>query len=376
MTVGDVQATLEEGVRSGIFPSAQAVVFHQGAAVFEGHVGAAGARTLYDLASVTKAVATSTAFMSLWAEGVLHPETHLSDFWPSAPCAAEGATLADLLYHRSGLPAHLPFFEATLRKHPELQDARCPAHVRALAREEVVAAAVATQLASPRRSTAVYSDVGFILLGELLATAGRAPLDALVEARVLKPLALEVGYHRLSRPEAWEAETSASTGPTRPREPSKGIAAQPSRPGEVDDDNAWAMDGVAGHAGLFGSAHALARCGQAVLEELEGAERIAPRGLWSLAAFKDGATPGSDRALGWDTPSWRNSSAGRYLGKKAPGAVGHLGFTGVSLWLDRGRALVVALCANCTADGRAPMPRIREFRARFHDSVIEALALT
>jgi CubicO group peptidase (beta-lactamase class C family) len=158
------------------------------------------------------------------------------------------------------------------------------------------------------------------------------------------------------------------------------MESHPSPPGEVDDDNAWVMDGVAGHAGLFGTAPDVAALGQAVLDDRDGAGRLAPPGLWAAALARDRTTPGSTRALGFDTREPGDpggaSSAGRRLGARAPGAVGHTGFTGTSLWIDLARRVVVALCTNRTAGprGRAETG-IREFRPRFHDAVVEALDL-
>jgi CubicO group peptidase (beta-lactamase class C family) len=141
------------------------------------------------------------------------------------------------------------------------------------------------------------------------------------------------------------------------------------------------MDGVAGHAGLFGTAADVALFGQVVLEEGAGAGRLAPPGHWAAALRRDTATPGSVCALGFHTrapgDSLGESSAGRLVGMAAPGAVGHIGFTGTSLWIDLGRRLVVALCTNRVAGppGRAEV-RIREFRPRFHDAAVESLAAT
>jgi CubicO group peptidase (beta-lactamase class C family) len=150
---------------------------------------------------------------------------------------------------------------------------------------------------------------------------------------------------------------------------------RPSPPGEVDDDNAWAMDGVAGHAGLFGTAGDVAAFGQAVLDDLAGAARLAAPALWTRATQRDAETPGSTRALGFDTrlpgDAAGASAAGR-LGDRGAGAVGHLGFTGTSLWIDLERRVVVALCTNRTLAGRAET-RIRPFRPRFHDAVVESL---
>ena len=171
---------------------------------------------------------------------------------------------------------------------------------------------------------------------------------------------------------------------TRPREPAPGqenlwsIEPRPTFPGEVDDDNAWAMDGVAGHAGLFGTASDVAKFGQAILEEFEGAGKLAPQASWQRALAPDSDTPGSTRALGFDTPSPPDfpqpSSAGKYIGRASPGAIGHTGFTGVSLWIDLSRRLVVALCTNRTLTGRKELG-IREFRPQFHDAVVESLGL-
>jgi CubicO group peptidase (beta-lactamase class C family) len=245
-----------------------------------------------------------------------------------------------------------------------------------------VARALATPPDGPPGRRAVYSDVGFLLLGELLALAAGAPLDALVTERVAAPLGLAAGFRRLSAAPPAAADIAA-TGLTRPREPAPGqdgswsaLATHPSPAGEVDDDNAWVMDGVAGHAGLFGTCEDVAAFGQTVLDESAHGGWLAPASLWARALARDVLTAGSTRAFGFDTRQpgdpGDGGAAGRYLGDTPPGAVGHLGFTGTSLWVDLGRRLLVALCTNRTALGRRET-RIREFRPRFHDAVVEAL---
>jgi CubicO group peptidase (beta-lactamase class C family) len=281
-----------------------------------------------------------------------------------------------LLYHRSGLPAFIPFFAPALLANPELLTPSCPAELRARVRAEVVRLAASTPLEHPPRERAVYSDIGFILLGEALAAVAGTPLDEAFATRIAQKLELGLHFRRLSAPA--RIVPLASTGTTRPREPAPGqegmwpkLPSVPSRPGEVDDDNAWVMDGVAGHAGLFGTAQDVARFGQAVLDELDGARRIAPPELWRMAVRRDPDTPGSTRALGFDTPSDQDSAAGSKLGKLPDGAVGHLGFTGTTLFIDLGRHLVVALNTNRTLLGRHEV-RIREFRPRFHDAAVDA----
>ncbi|MGH7319505.1 MAG: serine hydrolase domain-containing protein [Candidatus Rokuibacteriota bacterium] len=381
-----LEALLDEGVATGVFPCARAVVWHRGAPVLEGGAGGATARTIFDLASVTKVMCTTAAFLSLWAEGKVEPDASVSRYVPDAAAGRARITVDDLLYHRSGLPTFVPFFAPVMREGPRLFDRDCPAALRAAARRVVVERVLATAPTEPPRTGAAYSDVGFLLLGELLSVAAGAPLDALFTERVAGPLGLSARFRRLSTTPARDSDLAriAATGSIRPREPAPGqeglwapLGTHASPPGEVDDDNAWVMDGVAGHAGLFGTASDVALFGQAVLEEAAGAGRIAPSRLWEHALRRDVATPGSTRALGFDTilpGDPRGTSAGSHIGEAPPGAVGHVGFTGVSLWIDRARHLVVAFCTNRTAAGRAET-RIREFRPRFHDAVLENLDL-
>jgi serine-type D-Ala-D-Ala carboxypeptidase len=395
--VSRLQALLDEGVAAGVFPSAAAVVLHEGRRVFAGAAGGATLSTVFDLASLTKVLATTATFLALWRDRVVGPETPVAEVLPESAAGQAGATVADLLAHRAGLPAFLPLFSPVLRETPRLLEADCPADVREAARTEVVASAlaVAPTARAGTRTEYVYSDIGFIVLGEILARVAGIPLDALVAERVAKPLGLGARFHRLSAWQAWAptvgtvADSSrglviAPTGRTRPREPAAGqeglwepFAPRLAAVGEVDDDNAWVMDGVAGHAGLFGTAADVAVFGQAVLEERTGAGRLAPPDHWAAALRRDTATPGSTCALGFHTrvpgDPEGESSAGRLVGAKPPGAVGHIGFTGTSLWIDLGRSLVIALCTNRTAGPRGRGEgRIREFRPRFHDVAIKA----
>lgn len=378
-----LQALLEEGVADGTFPAAQAVVIHRGRKLFSGGAGESTPTTLFDLASLTKVMATTPLFMRLWSQGKLGPDTELRRYFPDSPAAS--LHLADLLLHRSGLPAFVPFFVDEFRAHPELAREACPPELRARVRQHVIERAARTAPTQPPCTSVVYSDVGFILLGEALSRAAGEGLDDLFERTVATPLELSAHFRRLSRRASHPAGELAPTGKTRPREPAPGqeslwapLPSAPSRPGEVDDDNAFVLDGVAGHAGLFGTARDVARFGQAILEELEGQSRIAPAALWDRALQGDPKTPHSGRLFGFDTPTRTDaqgrpvvSSAGSLLGNEPPGALGHLGFTGVSLWIDRARGLSIALCTNRTYNGRANL-RLSDFRPRFHDAVVSA----
>ncbi|RKH18299.1 class A beta-lactamase-related serine hydrolase [Corallococcus sp. CA047B] len=379
--VANLQAVLDDGVELGIFPAAQAVVLHKGMQVFGGVAGNATGDTRFDLASLTKVLSTTALFLRLWTEGKVGPNTLVSRYHPGTPAGDAGVTVADLLYHRSGLPPFVPFFADALKARPELLDAGCSANVRTQAREEVLRAAAATPLEAPVRTRTAYSDVGFILLGDILSRAADAPLDTLFSRHVAEPLGLNARFHRLTDFPVDGA--TAHTGAMRPREPAPGqeslwkdVPSRPSRPGEVDDDNAWVLDGVAGHAGLFGTAVDVARFGQAVLEGCASTHAaLAPAPLWHRVLATDPLLTGSTRSMGFDSPSKGHSSAGRFIGDTPPGAVGHLGFTGTSLWVDLRRSLVVALITNRVAQGRQDL-RIRDFRPAFHELVVEALDLT
>jgi CubicO group peptidase (beta-lactamase class C family) len=219
----------------------------------------------------------------------------------------------------------------------------------------------------------VYSDIGFILLGHLLEELGKARLDTLFFKYIATELNLTAGFRSLSPAPPMPPEM-APTGVKRPRDPAPGqegmweVAQVYSGLGEVDDDNAWAMGGVAGHAGLFGTALDVAVFGQAVLEG-----RFAPPNgrPWEV----DPETAGSTRALGFEVPGLDLPSCGMRFGRAGPkGAIGHTGFTGVSLWIDFDRKLVVSLCTNRVALGRLNL-KIRGFRPEFHEAVLDELKL-
>lgn len=368
-------ALLEEGVRDGIFPSAQAVVLHRGERVFDHAAGDARPSTLFDLASLTKVICTTAVFASLWKDGIVAPSAPVSRWLSETP--ASDATLEDLLRHRAGLPPSPLAVAFALARWPQLLTSP-DTELRREVRDAVIEHIAAISPVAPIGKEAVYSDVGFILLGEALARAARVSLERLYVTRVAEPLGLGCHFRRLSSPPP--PADVAPSGRTRPREPPPGVADPlpagvervSSPPGEVDDDTCWVMDGVAGHAGLFGTAGDVAKFGQAVLDDYEGATVLAPPELWQKIATPDGSTPGSTRAIGFDTPSAQGSSAGAAIGREPPGAIGHLGFTGTSLWIDLSRKLVVALVTNRTYLGRAEV-RIKDFRPRFHDAVVEAL---
>lgn len=362
-----LEALLDEGRRLGVYSHARAVVRLKGQTVFDGGPAAPAAR--FDLASVTKVMATTALLLRLVRDGALSLDQPLRRWLPR--CAAD-VSLVDLALHRAGLPAWRPFFADVTRSEPFLYDTprRPEPSLRAAVRARVLER---VEGEPPERSVgaaAVYSDLGFILLGAVVEQVCGLPLDSAFDALVAAPLGLDAGFRRVST--AMPDASVVDTGGTRPRAPAPGqeglwsCPVFPSLPGEVDDDNAWVMDGVAGHAGLFGTAPAVAAFGQAVLDGW----LLAPAGF-----AVDTSTPASTRTIGFDTPSPEGASCGPRLGRAGPlGAIGHLGFTGTSLWIDFDRQLVVALLTNRVVFGRENV-QIRAFRPRFHEAVLDTFGL-
>jgi serine-type D-Ala-D-Ala carboxypeptidase len=369
VTLEELRVLLIEAVARGVAPRLDAAIWIEGD--LRELSSSDGAPAVFDLASLTKPLATGLVALSLAAEGKLALEAPLTD----------GGTARQLLDHSAGYEAWAPLF-LTCLADPEARRAFGPpqlreaafARCRRLMREQVAAR---RPVAVPGSKT-LYGDVGFLKLQQLLEREGNASLDRLLLERVTEPLGLDLHFVDLTQPPAqpsWQPlpGSVAATGAVRPRPPAAGqeeaLAGVPAvevgrREGEVDDDNAFALGGVAGHAGLFGTAGAVALAGARFLEECEGRGRLAPAQL--ALAFCGPSGPGG-RGLAWDRVS-PESSLGTLLGRGPEGAVGHLGFTGTSLWVDRTRRIAVALCSNRVLHGRENQ-MIRDFRPRFHDAV-------
>ncbi|HET8654460.1 MAG TPA: serine hydrolase [Longimicrobiaceae bacterium] len=269
--------------------------------------------TIYDLASLTKVVATTTAAMILEDEGKLQIDRPVAFYLPEFDDSSKaGITVRMLLTHRGGLEAFAPLYQ-TLR-----------------GREQYLQAINSRPLAYAPGTQTVYSDWDFILMQFIVEHITGEPLDRFVQERVFGPLGMsDTGY----RPAAALRDRIAPTEV----EPFRGGKVW----GEVHDENAWALGGVSGHAGLFSSARDLAVFAQMLLNggEYHGVRILRPE---TIARWTARQYPGSSRALGWDTPSPR-SSAGHYF---SPRSFGHTGFTGTSIWVDPQKDLFVVLLTN------------------------------
>ena len=384
-----VEGVLEAGLREGVAPALSAVVLRSGR---EAHASCHGSipddpggrplheGDLFDVASLTKVMATATLAAQAIGDGTLDLDAPVAQRLPGFGAGGkEAVTLRQLLSHSSGLPRWRPYHALALldpvasaaflppASRPR-SDALRPAFERG--RELVRRAVLAEPLEAAPGSRAVYCDPGYIALGFLLEEVLGARLAALAESRVFLPLGLgSTSYLDGLVPD--EAAAFAGGRSFVPTEqcPHRGEVNR----GAVNDDNAWAMGGAAGHAGVFSTARDVAHLGQAWLDALHGRRSIVPADVATEFARRD-ATPGTTRALGWDTPSAEGSSLGARLGRSGRGAIGHLGFTGTSLWIDVERELVIVLLTN-RVHPTAENERIRAFRPRFHDAVAEALGI-
>jgi CubicO group peptidase (beta-lactamase class C family) len=303
--------------------------------------GSAPARddTIFDLASLTKVTATTPLVMRLVERGRLGLDDPLAQYlqsWRGAD--RESVTIRDLLSHSSGLPAYAPYYQ-TIR-----------------GRTAIEAAISTTPLEYSPRATSIYSDLGFMLLGFVLEDV--APLQSQFDAmRVQMQNPEDLQFFP---PDIWKSRTA----PTRYSEDRARVLV-----GEVDDENAWALGGAAGHAGLFGTAAAVGAYARHIMQVLSG--RVGAFQPETMRAFvtRREEVPGSSRALGWDTMLPTSSCGARM----SPRAFGHTGFTGTSLWIDPGHDVYVVLLTNRVypdASNIASQEAIQEIRRAVHDAVM------
>lgn len=349
---------LERAIAERAFPGAAFGVIFDGRVVALDGVGrftydvnspAVSPASVYDLASVTKVVATTAMAMLLHDRGQLDLEQPIGEVLPGfvigslAPLTRCRVTFHHLLAHTSGLPAYARLFEII----------RTP--------DQLVSACLQMPLEAAPGERAEYSDIGFILLGKALEIMARESLDEYCSREVFVPLSMTSA--RYKPPHSWRD----STPPTVEDAGLRGRVIQ----GEVHDENCFVLGGVSGHAGLFANPLDVLRYASCILSRggttegrpLFGAETI------DLFATRHVPPVDSSRALGWDTPSGESSS-GRYF---SPSSIGHLGYTGTSLWIDRERGVAVTLLTNRTwPDGSSHA--IREVRPLFHDAVVKTLS--
>lgn len=336
-----VQAVLQDGIAAGTYSAVTAEIggaggprwaFAAGRRAFDSPV-AVDAQTVFDLASLTKVLATTTISLLLVRRDLLRVDQCISETVPQWSADDRAMlTIRDLLEHSSGLPAHREYFRRLIG---------LPAYVNAIAQEP---------LEYPPRTRSRYSDLGFIVLGAILERIGGASLaqqfDAWkTQAHISEPLTY-------LPPADWQPLTAVTV-----HDEWRGRTLQ----GEVHDENAAALGGVAAHSGLFGTAAAVGAAARWWLRELASADarQFATRS----------AVPGSSRALGWDT-MLATSSCGELM---SDSAIGHTGFTGTSLWLDPARDRYFVLLSN-RVHARQTSDAIQRIRRDFHNAANQDLS--
>lgn len=342
---------LERAICDRAFPAVSIAVTHNGRLVAQKALGqftydsdspSVSVDTVFDLASVSKVIATTSMATVLYQRGLLDLDAPVVGVLPEF--AGDDARRREinfrlLLAHSSGLPAHEKLY------------------LSATTKEELIEAAMRVPLKTEPGTRAEYSDIGFIVLGVALERIAEEPLDRFCQREIFGPLGM------------------TNTGFTPPLSLRVGIPPTADDrsfrkriiQGEVYDENASVMGGVAPHAGLFATASDVAKFALAMLD---GGAPVFRSETVALFTRRETAFAGTSRALGWDTPS-SPSQSGKYF---SPSSFGHLGYTGTSLWIDPQRQLSVTLLTNRTWPD-CSNHAIKEVRPRFHDAVVEALGL-
>jgi len=354
-TYHEVEAVVRHGIRDGLYPGAVVVVGRRDTVLFAqgfGHLtwGPKSPRptpsgTLWDLASLTKVVATTSSMMVLVESGAVDLDApvalYLPRFLTAAPDPRRGrVTVRMLLDHTSGLPAWRPFVHL------------------ARTRESALTLLYATPLVHTPGDTAVYSDLNAILLGELVQTVSGEPLDRFARQRVFQP----IGMNRtLFRPPRSMWRDAAPSALYRGR-PVVGVA---------NDGNAVRLGGVAGHAGLFSTGSDLALYAQSWLGLGRTAAGIMAEPSTVLQFLERTPTSGT-RLLGWDTADTLMADPSVFGTLLTSAAYGHTGWTGTEIWVDPGRDLFMVFLTNRSYKprGRHSIERLRELRGQLSDAIV------
>jgi CubicO group peptidase (beta-lactamase class C family) len=369
----EVEAGFNRAVEQGVFPGATAIVRVGRDIAFEGAFGFRQTspdrspnriETVYDLASLTKAIATSVAAMMLARDGKLRLDDRVTRLFPDFGVYGKSAiTFRHLLAHCSGLPAWRAFFN-------EIAEIEKSGRVNFVAshgaREYVCDQIHRTRLDAPPATKTIYSDLGFILLGEAIEKISGVSLANYCRRKIFRPLGLRAtDFIDISMTRSRRLEPVPDMfAPTEVCPSRKRILV-----GEVDDENAYAMGGVAGHTGVFAPVREVDRIARELIDCYAGRSDFVAQKIIREFWTRDGAVAGGTWALGWDTPTPGASSSGARF---SPNAVGHLGFTGTSIWIEPERAISIAILSNRVHPSRDNQA-IRSFRPMIHDLMMDAI---
>ena len=374
MDFSAVDVVLEEAVRDGTFPGAVVLVRQDGEVVYRKAHGYRSLEpertplsedTVFDLASLTKPLATTVALMRFVAEKKIRLDDRISRFFPNfGTCGKTATTIRQLLSHSSGLPACRPYYEELRAQQRKIT--RLATLGSQSARDFIYAQIQREKAEFEPGSRTLYSDLGFMLLGALIEDMSGLSLDQYCWNKIYRPLGLQaMGFINLETLRQKKYETATEMIAPTERCPWRGHILC----GEVHDDNAYAMGGVAGHAGLFAPIDEVDRLVSTLVECHAGAHPFLPadvmRDFWTVNT----AVPDSTWACGWDTPSPQGSSAGAFFSSRS---IGHLGFTGTSVWIDLERNIHIIMLSN-RVHPRRNNEKITAFRPILHNAVMQTL---
>lgn len=387
-----IREVIDGGIREGVFPGAVLLVARRGRVVFFESFGnrilvprAAPMKrqTIFDLASLTKVFATTLAMMKLVDSGRVGLDQHLSELIPGADLAEKRVlTPRLLLTHSSGLPAHKPFFTDLVEYPPDRR--------KQVLRDWIVREPDAYE----RGKGSVYSDLGFMLLEWVIEARTGTTLKEFTEESFYEPLGLKRTFfraenlpssHSNTSPPSLKGEKSFVSPHPAGGKKEKGkttgalqFAATQYCPwrkrlllGEVDDENAFALGGHSGHAGLFSTAEDV----WTLSDMLRGhylairSDFLRPETVREFFRRQD-IVEGSDWALGWDTRALKGSSAGKFFSRDS---VGHTGFTGTSVWMDLVKDVTAIFLTNRVHPTRDNTEKFKDFRPRVHNAIMEDL---
>ncbi len=374
MDFSAVDVVLEEAVRDGTFPGAVVLVRQDGEVVYRKAHGYRSLEpertplsedTVFDLASLTKPLATTVALMRFVAEKKIRLDDRISRFFPNfGTCGKMATTIRQLLSHSSGLPAWRPYYEEL---RAQKQKVSRLATLGSQSARDFIYAQIQREKAEYEPGTrTLYSDLGFMLLGALIEDMSGTSLDQYCWTKIYRPLGLQaIGFVNVETLRQKKYETATEMiAPTERCPWRERILC-----GEVHDDNAYAMGGVAGHAGLFAPIDEVDRLVSTLVECHAGIHPFLPadvvRDFWTVNT----AVPDSPWACGWDTPSPQGSSAGEFFSSRS---IGHLGFTGTSVWIDLERNIHIIMLSN-RVHPRRDNEKITAFRPILHNAVMKTV---
>ena len=359
----DAVTLLRRGAVDKAYQAAVLLVARGEEVLLHDAAGEAGLSSIFDIASVTKPLVASLFYL-LVQQGTLSPGGKVSEVLPvrSTDPGFPEITFLHLLSHTSGLPAYRRLYRE-LRETEEREGRRMWGVAEG--HDRIVDAVLSLSLESPPGTACVYSDLDFLLLGRAIEAASFTTLDRLLRRELAVPLGMhDTGYLPLRALSECETGRLVSTGHSEERGREK--------VGEVDDENAAAMGGVAGHAGVFSAAHDLFLFAREILRARRGEGRVLTRRSAGEMTAKVVTPPGCTYTPGWDTPTSGKeggSQSGRHF---SAGSIGHLGYAGCSLWIDLAREITVAFLTNRVYYGQ-DNPRLKSLRPAIHDAVMEAI---